>query len=322
MSQPPTRSTTRFAKGHGTRNDFVLLADLEGSRDLDADQVRALADRRSGIGGDGVIRLVPTAYVPESAQVLAEDPDAIWFMDYRNADGSIAEMCGNGVRVFAAFAERLGLVDLEAPAHEDGETTAAPRVLAVGTRAGVKHVRKEAGGWYAVDMGPWFLPGGRTALDEGFDAAVAVAGWDVPRPALSVDLGNPHTVLALPHEDELDAADLTQAPTVQPLPPHGTNVELVVPLGEEVSVDGTVVGRLRMRVHERGVGETESCGTGACAAALAVRAWGGPGSPDVWLVDVPGGTVRVTALEGGRVELAGPAEIVFGGELDLAAFTR
>ncbi|GAA3216075.1 diaminopimelate epimerase [Oerskovia jenensis] len=325
MSQPPPRPTTRFAKGHGTRNDFVLIADLEGSRDLDAEQVRALADRRSGIGGDGVIRLVPTAYVPESAQVLAEDPDAIWFMDYRNADGSIAEMCGNGVRVFAAFAERLGLVDLDATdaaPGDDATEAAAPRVLAVGTRAGVKYVRKEANGWYAVDMGPWFLPGGRTALDEGFDAAVAISGWEVPRPALSVDLGNPHTVLALPQEDELAAADLTQAPVVSPLPPHGTNVELVVPLGEEVSVDGTVVGRLRMRVHERGVGETESCGTGACAAALAVRAWGGPASPDVWLVDVPGGTVRVTALEGGRVELAGPAEIVFGAEIDLAALTR
>ncbi|MHA7134952.1 diaminopimelate epimerase [Oerskovia turbata] len=327
MTQPPSPST-RFAKGHGTRNDFVLLADLEGSRDLDADTVRALADRRSGIGGDGVIRLVPTAYVPESAQILAEDPDAIWFMDYRNADGSIAEMCGNGVRVFAAFAERLGLVDL-GPAASDGARSAqdgaaapAPRTLAVGTRAGVKRVRKEANGWYAVDMGPWFLPGGREALDEGFDAAVAVRGWDVPRPALSVDLGNPHTVLALPQEDELDAADLTETPDVAPLPPHGTNVELVVPLGEEVSVDGTVVGRLRMRVHERGVGETESCGTGACAAALAVRVWGGPAAPDVWLVDVPGGTVRVTALEGGRVELAGPAEIVFGGEIDLASFAR
>ncbi|MET4223339.1 diaminopimelate epimerase [Oerskovia enterophila] len=329
MSLPPPRPTTRFAKGHGTRNDFVLLADLEGGRDLDAEQVRALADRRAGIGGDGVIRLVPTAYVPESAAVLAEDPEAIWFMDYRNADGSIAEMCGNGVRVFAAFAERLGLVDLTpAPTATDdagatdGPRSTAPRVLAVGTRAGVKYVRKEPNGWYAVDMGPWFLPGGRTALDEGFDAEVAVKGWEVARPALSVDLGNPHTVLALPHEDELEAADLSEVPVVSPLPPHGTNVELVVPLGEEVSVDGTVVGRLRMRVHERGVGETESCGTGACAAALAVRAWGGPQSPDVWLVDVPGGTVRVTALEGGRVELAGPAEIVFGGEIDLAAFGR
>ncbi|MBD5788127.1 diaminopimelate epimerase [Cellulosimicrobium terreum] len=300
---------TRFSKGHGTRNDFVLLADTKGELDLTPELVRALADRRGGIGGDGVIRLVPTAHVPESRAVLAQDPHAIWFMDYRNADGSVAEMCGNGVRVFAAFAERLGLVSLD-----DGAE------LAVGTRAGVKRVRKEQDGWYAVDMGPWFLPGGRPALDDGHDAAVVVHGWDVPRPALNVDLGNPHTVLALAREELLEDADLSRAPVVEPTPPHGTNVELVVPLGETVADDGTVVGRVRMRVHERGVGETPSCGTGACAAALAVRVWGGPGSPDTWLVDVPGGTVRVRAL-GDRVELAGPAVLVYSGEIDLEALT-
>src|SRR5690606_26036135 len=103
--------------------------------------------------------------------------------------------------------------------------------------------------------------------------------------------GNPHTVLALADVAELAQVDLTRAPRVTPVPPAGTNVELVVPLGEHTAPDGTVVGRLRMRVHERGVGETRSCGTGACAAALAVRTWAGPGAPDTWLVDVPGGTV-------------------------------
>ncbi|WP_251150715.1 diaminopimelate epimerase [Cellulosimicrobium sp. Marseille-Q4280] len=296
---------TRFTKGHGTRNDFVLLADTKGELDLTPELVRALADRRSGIGGDGVIRLVPTALVPESRDVLAQDPHAIWFMDYRNADGSVAEMCGNGVRVFAAFAESLGLVSF-----------AGGTEVPVGTRAGVKRVRKE-GDWYAVDMGPWFLPGGRDALRAGFDATVVVRGWEVPRPALSVDLGNPHTVLALAREDLLADADLTGAPVVEPVPPRGTNVELVVPLGETVEEDGTVVGHVRMRVHERGVGETPSCGTGACAAALAVRVWGGPDAPDTWFVDVPGGTVRVRALPGDHVELAGPAELVHSGEVDL-----
>nr|WP_308202277.1 diaminopimelate epimerase [Cellulosimicrobium cellulans] len=300
---------TRFTKGHGTRNDFVLLADTTGKLDLTPELVRALADRRGGIGGDGVIRLVPTALVPESREVLAEDPHAIWFMDYRNADGSVAEMCGNGVRVFAAFAERLGLVSF-----------AGGTEVPVGTRAGVKRVRKEDDGWFAVDMGPWFLPGGRPALHDGYDATVVVRGWEVPRPALSVDLGNPHTVLAVAREDVLARADLTQAPVVEPHPAHGTNVELVVPLGETTADDGTLVGRVRMRVHERGVGETPSCGTGACAAALAVRVWGGPDAPDTWLVDVPGGTVRVRALEGDRVELAGPAELVYSGEVDLASF--
>jgi diaminopimelate epimerase len=296
---------TRFTKGHGTRNDFVLLADTKGELDLTPELVRALADRRGGIGGDGVIRLVPTALVPESRDVLAQDPHAIWFMDYRNADGSVAEMCGNGVRVFAAFAESLGLVSF-----------AGGTEVPVGTRAGVKRVRKE-GDWYVVDMGPWFLPGGRDALRAGFDATVVVRGWEVPRPALSVDLGNPHTVLALAREDLLADADLTGAPVVEPVPPRGTNVELVVPLGETVEEDGTVVGHVRMRVHERGVGETPSCGTGACAAALAVRVWGGPDAPDTWFVDVPGGTVRVRALPGDHVELAGPAELVHSGEVDL-----
>ncbi|GAA1732707.1 diaminopimelate epimerase [Isoptericola hypogeus] len=308
--------TLRFTKGHGTHNDFVLLADTRGDLDLTADLVRRLADRRGGIGGDGVIRLAPTAAVARAGEevadrVLAEEPDAIWFMDYRNADGSVAQMCGNGVRVFAAFAESLGLADLAT----GGE-------LALGTRAGVRRVRKEPDGWYAVDMGAWSLPGGAGAAAQGADAQVLVAGWPAPRPALSVDLGNPHTVVALPSLDELAAADLARAPQVEPVPADGTNVELVVPLDERTTGDGASVGRVRMRVHERGVGETQSCGTGACAAALAVRTWarhaaGDVPVPDVWEVEVPGGQVRVRVLADGHVELAGPAELVFTGEVVL-----
>src|SRR5690606_35113099 len=120
---------------------------------------------------------------------------------------------------------------------------------------------------------------------------------------------NPHTVVALADVGDLDPVDLTRAPGVVPVPPAGTNVELVVPLGETTLADGTTAGALRMRVHERGVGETRSCGTGACAAALAVRAWAGAGAPDVWRVEVPGGVLRVT-VRGERVELAGPAVLV------------
>jgi diaminopimelate epimerase len=308
----------RFTKGHGTHNDFVLIADTRGDLDLTPEQVRRLADRRGGIGADGVIRLAPTAAVARAGEavadrVLAEEPGAIWFMDYRNADGSTAEMCGNGVRVFTAFAEQLGLADLS-----EGQE------LALGTRAGVKRVRKEADGWYAVDMGPWTLPGGDDAATSGADALVHLPGWSTPRPALSVDLGNPHTVVALAQDDELEAADLSRAPDVKPLPPHGTNVELVVPLGEEPGPHGEPAGHLRMRVHERGVGETQSCGTGACAAALAVRTWAAHGTagavvPDTWLVEVPGGRLRVRVLAGGNVELAGPAELVFSGEVALDA---
>jgi diaminopimelate epimerase len=126
-------------------------------------------------------------------------------------------------------------------------------------------------------------------------------------------------VLALQDETELAAADLARAPQVTPVPSNGVNVELVVPLAEDRAPDGTLVGRLRMRVHERGVGETRSCGTGACAAALAVRTWAGPGAPDVWLVEVPGGTVRVSVLPSGNVELAGPAVLVATADVDLSA---
>ncbi len=294
--------TLHVGKGHGTRNDFVLLDDAAGTLDLTPALVRALADRRAGIGGDGVIRLVRSVVTPDAAAALAEDPGATWFMDYRNADGSVAEMCGNGVRVVAAFAERLGAWD------GVGE-------LVLATRAGVRRVRRlgmpevpdgDPAPWYEVDMGAWSLPGGDAAVDAGGDAEVAVAGLDVPRPALSVDVGNPHTVVVLPDPAALADADLTRAPLVAPAPAHGTNVELVVPLGEDP--DGA--GRLRMRVHERGVGETESCGTGACAAAVAVRTWAGADGPDVWWVEVPGGTLRVRLL-GGRVLLAGPAVLVF-----------
>ena len=303
-------------KGHGTQNDFVLL-DGRHTPALDTALVRALADRRAGIGGDGVIRLTASVDLPEGVALLADEPAATWFMDYRNADGSIAEMCGNGVRVVADYARTLGVWDPAA-----GE-------LVLGTRAGVRRVRRvdpPAGSpdadWYAVDMGEWQLPAGEQAAAAGADAEVTVAGLAVPRPALSVDLGNPHTVLALADEAELAAADLTRAPDVLPVPPHGTNVELVVPLGESVAADGSTVGRLRMRVHERGVGETRSCGTGACAAALAVRTWAGDQSPTVWLVEVPGGTVRVTAMPGGRVELAGPAVLVAELDVDVEALAE
>ncbi len=302
-------------KGHGTQNDFVLLDDRDGAVDLSPELVRGLADRHAGVGGDGVIRLVSSERLPAGEDCLGQDPTARWFMDYRNADGSVAEMCGNGVRVVARYAERLGLWD------GAGE-------LVLGTRAGVRRIRRtdrpgtatpSGDVWYAVDMGPWAFTGGRAAADRGIDAEVEVAGLPVARPALRIDVGNPHTVLALAGLDELAAADLSRAPTVSPVPPQGTNVELIVPLGEIAGDGGRPTGRLRMRVHERGVGETRSCGTGACAAALAARHWGGAGSPDTWLVQVPGGELRVRVLDGGHVELAGPATLVAEADVDLDA---
>lgn len=291
----------RFAKGHGTENDFVLLPDADGAFDPAPADVVALCDRRAGIGGDGLIRAVPA-----SALEAGRGLDVEWFMDYRNGDGSIAEMCGNGLRVFVAYLEHLGWVRLA-----DGDE------IAVGTRAGVKRVRRE-GDLLAADLGPWFVVGGATAVAAGSDARVSVAGEPPQLPGLSIDVGNPHVVVALPDVERLRAADLTAAPAVEPLPPKGTNVELVVPLHLVGGPAAGTEGHLAMRVFERGVGETRSCGTGAVAAVLAARAWAGADAPDVWQVDVPGGRLRVTApagsvLAGDEVELAGPAVIVAEG---------
>lgn len=293
-----------FAKGHGTGNDFVLVADPAGDRHLAEAEAAALCDRHQGIGADGLIRAIRSRELPEGISVLAEEPEAEWFMDYRNADGSLSEMCGNGVRVFVAFLLDQGLVEL-----------APGEVLPIGTRAGVKRVERRADG-FAVDMGPWeFIDPQRAAADAS-DATVTAVGLDVARPALSVSMGNPHTVVALAEPSELAGLGLHTAPAVDPVPPHGTNVEFVVP-SEPLVADG--VGSVTMRVHERGVGETQSCGTGACAAAVAIRYWAGAGAPDRWDVVVPGGRVGVAFIPGadGRehVELSGPAVIVAHGTL-------
>lgn len=293
----------RFAKGHGTGNDFVLVADPGGGRELAPEQIARLCDRHRGIGGDGLIRAVRSEHIPEGAAVLAENPEAEWFMDYYNGDGSISEMCGNGVRVFVHFLVTQGLVDL-GPGDE----------LAIGTRAGVKIVARTADG-YRVDMGPWdfIFP---QEVPKGSDALVEAAGLPVARPALSITMGNPHTVVALADLTELAAVNLTGAPTVTPLPPRGTNVEFAVPAEPLVMDD---VGHISMRVHERGVGETLSCGTGACAAAAATRFWAGTEAPENWLVAVPGGVVGVRFFlnHDGRehVELSGPAVVVAEGVL-------
>jgi diaminopimelate epimerase len=279
--------------GHGTENDFVLVPDPDGELVLGAAEVAAVCDRHAGVGADGLIRVVRSRALPEGAAVLAEEPAAEWFMDYRNADGSLAEMCGNGVRVFAHYLRVSGLVDLA-----DGAS------IVVGTRGGPRRITRE-GDLYTVDMGVWTMPGGPQAEAEGYDVVVDVPGLEGPRAGLRVTVPNPHTVVALPDEAALAAAQLTLAPTYDPVPPEGTNLELVVPLGEDDAA-GTSVGTVRMRVLERGVGETRSCGTGTCAAALAVRAWGGAGAPDVWRVLVPGGEVTVRVV-GDRVWLTGPA---------------
>ncbi len=290
-------TTLHFTKGHGTGNDFVLFADPDGAIELDADDLAGIADRHFGGGADGIIRAVKSSKLAAGAEALAEDPAAEWFMDYHNADGSPAEMCGNGIRVFGSFLIENGLITLK-----QGDS------IAVGTRGGVRDLTRTAEG-FEVDLGPFVVLDG--------EATVSAKHLDVARPGLPVGVGNPHVVVALADDAELDALDLSDAPVVSPTPPDGANVEFVVP-AEPLVVDG--VGRIRMRVHERGSGETLSCGTGAAAAALVIRHWAGEGAPDVWRVEVAGGVVGVRVLkttDGDHVALSGPAELVYTGDLTI-----
>ena len=294
----PTDLLLPVVKGHGTENDFVLVPDLQGERVLSIAQVRFLANRRTGLGGDGVIRVAPTASSTEPA-VREQSGRARWFMDYRNADGSIAQMCGNGVRVFATYLRARGL-----EAADD---------FAVATRSGPRTVTFD-GDVVTVGMGRWDLLDPSHDAARGFDVLVAVPGLD-PLPGMTLGLGNPHAVVALPDTVDLDALDLTRGLLVNPEPAEGINVELVRTVGE---------GHLRMRVVERGVGETRSCGSGACAAVLAVMVWSGDVStplrtPQPWTVDVPGGRLGVRALPDHTVELTGPAVLVAQGVVRLPA---
>lgn len=290
MAQPPL--TITVTKGHGTANDFVLFRDPEDAFDLSPAQYRQLADRHRGVGGDGVIRAAHTASSPEVSHLLEVEPEARWFMDYRNADGSVSEMCGNGIRVFVDYLLVEGLVTLE-----PGGT------LPIATRAGVVDVTKSPSGHYQADMGRWSL--------TGVDPIVKARGLEVPRPSLAITCPNPHVVVALASMQELEELDLSSRPTLDPEPAQGANIEFVVP-ADPLMVDG--IGHIRMRVFERGVGETQSCGTGAIAAALATRHWAGDQAPHHWKVEVPGGVVGVRMFpteEGEHVSLSGPAELVF-----------
>jgi diaminopimelate epimerase len=288
-----------FTKGHGTGNDFVLFLDPDGEINLTPAQIAKICDRHFGIGADGLIRVIKSENLSAGAASLAEEPMATWFMDYYNADGSTAEMCGNGTRVFARYLTEKGLVELG-----DGDT------LSIGSRAGVKDIQRNMAG-FAVDLGRWKL--------EPDDFLVQAHDIDVARPGQGINVGNPHVVVALASAAELLELDLNKAPVINPHPQYGANVEFVVPADPMVK---NGVGSIQMRVFERGVGETLSCGTGIVAAALATRHWAGAGAPNQWQVTVPGGVlgVRMFATEDGEhVGLSGAAELVYEGQIDLDA---
>jgi diaminopimelate epimerase len=266
----------RFAKGHGTGNDFVVLPDPDDAVTLTPHLVAALCDRRHGIGADGVLRVVRAE----------AGSGAGWFMDYWNSDGSYAEMCGNGVRVFARYLVSSGLAD-------------GPDIR-IATRAGVV-VAVVGDDLISATMPTPQVYGESTATVRG-----------LPYRGSAVDVGNPHLVCAA--SADLAAIDLTTVPSYDPLVfPAGVNVEFWT--ADPEPVEGAD-RHVRMRVFERGSGETMSCGSGACAvAAVALREAGR--ETGVVAVDVPGGRLLIT-LDMAMCWLAGPAVIVATGVVDLA----
>lgn len=262
-------STERFWKGHGTGNDFVIIEDLADARPPSEQQVRFWCDRRFGIGADGLLRVAPAGESP-----------AQFFMDYRNADGSLAEMCGNGLRVFARHLVNRGLV-----AGPDFDVL---------TRAGLRHVRVNEES-ITVSMGAVTIDRDPTQITHG-----STSYW-----ARGVDVGNPHAVVSLSSHEEITQLDLTTAPSFdQQRFPAGVNVEFCY---------SNQPGEVEMRVHERGVGETLSCGTGVVASA-AVHA-SEHGHLGKVRVRVPGGELMVT-FDPEQAYLTGPAVIVADGQLE------
>ena len=249
--------------GHGTENDFLIIFDPNEEIVLTSVQVANICNRAGGIGADGVIRITR--------------PDGKWFMDYRNADGSLAEMCGNGIRVMARY--------LVANGHQ-GEG-----LFPIQTRDGAKYLRVPADGDISVNMGQ--------VNDEGDIVSVCVN--DHTYSARHISIGNPHAVAFL--EDLEQLGSLGQAPVVTPTSvyPQGVNVEFV-----GIESPDTVI----MRVHERGSGETRSCGTGTCAVALAATIHTRGRLPARWIIKPPGGTLIVNIDGHSNATLTGPAELI------------
>jgi diaminopimelate epimerase len=255
--------------GHGTNNDFVLVFDGENKLTFSADQVKRICDRSSGVGADGFIRITK-----ESNQ---------WFMDYRNADGSIAEMCGNGIRVMARYLQERG--------HQPSG------IYSIDTRAGRKFLAVPDIGDISVNMGQVSQVPGQIDVVENTNTYQG----------LNIEIGNPHAVVFV--DDLSKVGDLKTAPVVTPADayPDGVNIEFVQFAGDN---------QINMRVFERGVGETQSCGTGTCAVALAATIQSKKSLPIKWIINPPGGQLIVEIDGHSNATLIGPAILVKDVELD------
>lgn len=257
--------------GHGTHNDFLIFFDPEDRLHLSEDSIARMCNRTSGIGADGIIRIVKDG--------------TRWFMDYRNADGSIAEMCGNGIRVMARYLVEKG--------HQ------REGIFAIETRAGTKHLRVPMTDDISVNMGKVF--------DE--EESVTATANGVTYTGFNINVGNPHAVVFT--EDLASLGSLENAPVVSPASsyPEGVNVEFV-----ELAPDNHAI----MRVHERGSGETQSCGTGTCAVALGATLQTGQSVPVRWTINPPGGQLIVDIDGHYNATLTGPAILIR--DVDVTSF--
>ena len=284
-----------FSKYQGTGNDFVMLVDLDDERSLTPREISAVCDRRTGVGADGVIRVV-----------RSDRDDAPFFMDYANADGSQAEMCGNGIRCVGVLLNERGLV--------------ADRSVDVLTRAGIKHLTVEpAGGGPArrvtVGMGvpnftktaiPMRGPAWETFLGQPFEV-----GDDLTMTASALSMGNPHLVVFVDGD-----------PATVHVAHIGPRLERHEAFPEHTNVEFAYVhdGVIHARVWERGIGETMACGSGACAVLVAANEAGLV--PSRAVVSFPGGDLEVERRDDGEVLLTGDAVRVFEGSVDLTALVR
>lgn len=275
-----TNTGVPFRKGHGTGNDFIVVNGLGGVV-VSESNARALCDRHKGIGADGILRVAKAADFDVT--------DANYFMDFRNADGSIGATCGNGLRVFSRY---LVEADLE------GRGT-----FKVGTLAGTVTVTIEEDDTnfdrIAIEMGkvtPSPIDGITVTTEAGSWTGVGVGGM------------NNHCVTVVTNIS--DAGSLQAIPTIEPAGtfPDGVNVEFIAPQSPT---------HIAMRTHERGVGETLSCGSGSCAAAYVwADKQGMTGEPWAIQVDVLGGTVFVNGDADGTLTMRGPAEFVADGVIE------
>ena len=255
--------------GHGTHNDFVLVFDPENKILFTPEQIKKICDRKVGIGSDGFIKIIKV--------------DGAWFMDYSNSDGSVAEMCGNGIRVMARYLTDRGYQ--------------ASGIYAINTRDGRKFLSVPDEGDISVNMGKVTQINGEVSVIQNSKTFVG----------LNIDVGNPHAVV---FTDNLETVgELKKLPTVLPenAYPEGVNIEFVEILDN---------GEIKMRVFERGVGETQSCGTGTCAVALAATIKSKKTLPIKWVINPPGGRLVVEIDGHSNATLTGPAVLVKDVELD------